>query len=129
MAASILIVDDEEPVRDLIKEVLKPHGYLLTTADGAKNALAIIHRQPLDLAIIDRNMPGGLGGLDLLKLIRSNPKTAALKVLMCTAASMTRDIDEAFQAGADDYILKPLNFPTLLAKVARVLAKPPRKKT
>ena len=128
MPATILIVDDEESVRDLIKEVLKPHGYVLLTADGAKNALTVIHRQPLDLAIIDRNMPGGLGGLDLLKLIRSNPKTAALKVLMCTAASMTRDIDEAFQAGADDYILKPLNFPTLLAKVARVLAKPPRQK-
>ena len=128
MPATILIVDDEETVRDLIKEVLKPQGYNCLLADGTKNALPIIHKDKIDLAIIDRNMPGGLGGLDLLKLIRSNPRTMGLKILMCTAASMTKDIDEAFKAGADDYILKPLHFPTLISKVARVLAAPPRAK-
>jgi CheY-like chemotaxis protein len=71
-------------------------------------------------------MPG-MTGINLVQLIRQNPKIAQVKVLMCTGASVTKEIDEAFAAGADDYVLKPLNFVQLMGKVAKALAAPPRK--
>lgn len=121
--ARILIADDEEPVRELIKEVLSGEKHEFLLADSGTKALELLRAKGADLAIIDRNMPG-LGGIDVVKVIRSDPKLAKLKVLMCTAASITAEIDEAFAAGANDYVLKPLNFPALLAKVAKALAQP-----
>ncbi|MGH2931210.1 MAG: response regulator, partial [Solirubrobacteraceae bacterium] len=123
--ARILIVDDEESIRDLIKEVLSsgPHEFHLA-ADGAQ-AFEVMRKKAVDLAIIDRNMPG-MTGIEVVQLMRQNPKFAAIKVLMCTGASVTKEIDEAFAAGADDYVLKPLNFAQLLAKVDKALAAPPR---
>lgn len=124
--ARILIVDDEEAIRDLIKEVLSSDGNheFHLAAHGAQ-AFEILRQHAVDLAIIDRNMPG-MTGIEVVQLIRHNPKTAAIKVLMCTGSSVTKEIDEAFAAGADDYVLKPLNFAQLLGKAAKVLASPPR---
>ena len=123
--ARILIVDDDADVRGIIKEVLTPHGYELQLVAGGPQALEALRKTRVDLAIVDRNMPG-MSGIEVVQLIRQNPKTASLKVLMCTASSMTKEVDEAFAAGADDYVLKPLNFASLLAKVAKTLAAPPR---
>jgi DNA-binding response OmpR family regulator len=118
--ARILIVDDEESIRDLIKEVLSTENHEFFLAGDGASAFEILRKKPVDLAIVDRNMPG-MTGIEVLQLIRQNPKTAAVKVLMCTGASVTKEIDEAFAAGADDYVLKPLNFAQLLAKVAKAL--------
>lgn len=118
--AKILIVDDEESIRELVKEVLSSNGHeFYLAADGAQ-AFEVLRKKPLDLAIVDRNMPG-MTGIEVVQLIRQNPKTSKMKVLMCTGSSVTKEIDEAFAAGADDYVLKPLNFAQLLAKVAKAL--------
>ena len=119
--ARVLIVDDEEFVRDLVKEVLLAQGHEFELAADGTAALDILRKKAIDLAIIDRNMPG-MSGIQVVQLIRQNPRTKALKVLMCTASVVTKEIDEAFAAGADDYILKPLNFSTLLSKVTKALA-------
>jgi CheY-like chemotaxis protein len=119
--ARVLIVDDEESIRDLIKEVLITEGHQFELAGTGAAALEILRRKTIDLAIVDRNMPG-MTGIELVQLIRRNPKTKDVKILMCTASSVTKEIDEAFNAGADDYVLKPLNFPALLSKVAKALA-------
>lgn len=119
--ARILIIDDEENIRALIKEVLIPQGHQFELAAGGAQALDILRKQKIDLVIIDRNMPG-MTGIEVVQLIRQNPKTKGVKVLMCTASSVTKEIDEAFHAGADDYVLKPLSFPALLGKVAKALA-------
>lgn len=121
--ARILIADDEEAIRDLIKEVLASEGHDFLFAENGAQALELLRTEGADLAIIDRNMPG-LSGIDVVKVIRINPKLANVKILMCTAASVTSEIDEAFAAGANDYVLKPLNFASLLAKVAKALALP-----
>lgn len=123
--ARVLIVDDEEYIRDLIKEVLTPQGHEFDLADGGVAAFELMRKKTIDLAIIDRNMPG-MSGIEVVQLIRQNPKTKGMKVLMCTGSSVTKEIDEAFAAGADDYILKPLSFPALLGKVAKALAAPPK---
>lgn len=119
--ARILIVDDEESIRDLIKEVLSSGGHEFHLAADGAQAFEILRKKPVDLAIVDRNMPG-MTGIEVVRLIRMNPKTASVKVLMCTGSSVTKEIDEAFAAGADDYVLKPLNFAQLVAKVAKALA-------
>lgn len=123
--ARILIVDDEEYIRDLIKEILSLGGHEFHLAADGQQVFEILRKKPVDLAIVDRNMPG-ISGIEVVQLIRQNPKTASIKVLMCTASSVTKEIDEAFAAGADDYVLKPLNFAALTTKVAKALASPPR---
>jgi CheY-like chemotaxis protein len=119
--ARVLIVDDEESIRDLIKEVLLAQGHEFELASNGVEAFEILRKKTIDLAIVDRNMPG-MTGIEIVQLIRQNPKTKSLKVLMCTGSSVTKEIDEAFAAGADDYILKPLSFAVLLGKVAKALA-------
>jgi two-component system response regulator MtrA len=120
--ARVLIADDEEPIRDLIKEVLATEGHEFLLAENGSKALELLRAKGADLAIIDRNMPG-MSGIDVVKVIRANPKFDKVRILMCTAASITSEIDEAFNAGADDYVLKPLNLQALLGKVAKALAK------
>ena len=121
--ARILIVDDEESIRDLIKEVLVAQGHEFELAANGVEAFDILRKKTIDLAIVDRNMPG-MTGIEVVQLIRQNPKTKTIKVLMCTGSSVTKEIDEAFSAGADDYILKPLSFPVLLGKVNKALSAP-----
>lgn len=115
--ANILIVDDDAAIQDLIKDVLQPQGHSCTLASSGAKALDAIGRTRFDLVILDRNMPV-MGGLQVLKTLRSNPATAGLKVLFCTAAERMAEVDEAFSAGATDYIVKPLDFAKLKAKVA-----------
>jgi CheY-like chemotaxis protein len=114
--AHILIVDDDDAIRDLIKDVLAAPGRTFTLASSGAEALALIAKARFDLIILDRNMPK-MGGLAVLKTLRANPATAALKVLVCTAAEMLGEVEEAFAAGANDFIVKPLDFDKLKAKV------------
>ena len=66
--------------------------------------------------ILDMHMPQ-LGGMDVLKVLKNSPDLKTLPVLMCTSESVTKEIDLAFAAGADGYILKPYNMERLIAKV------------
>ena len=125
--ARILIVDDESSLHDLVKELLAPEGHELHFAGGGAEAFDLLRKKTVDLVVVDRNMPG-MSGIEVVRLIRRNSKTAAVKVLMCTNASVTKDIDEAFSAGADDYLLKAAIFAQLPGKIAKLLALPPRAK-
>lgn len=116
--ANILIVDDDAAIRDLIKEVLAVQGHTFSMASSGAEALALVAKTRFNLVILDRNMPK-MSGLDVLKTLRASPATAKLKVLICTAAGMLSEVDEAFSAGATDYIVKPLDFAKLTAKAAR----------
>ena len=121
--ANILIVDDDEAIREIIKEALSSEGYEFHLAANGSQAFEVLRNKRVDLAIVDRNMPG-ISGIEVVQLIRLNPKTASIKVLMCTASSVTKEIDEAFAAGADDYLFKPLIFAQLRGKVAKALSLP-----
>lgn len=116
--ARILVVDDDPAIADLIKDVLDRQGHACSLAPSGAKALALIEKSPFDLVILDRNMPG-LGGIEVLRTIRASKDRAGLKVIICTAAEMMAQVDEAFSAGATDYIVKPLDMAKLKAKVAR----------
>ncbi|MFI5348732.1 MAG: response regulator transcription factor [Elusimicrobiota bacterium] len=114
--AHILIVDDDSTIQDLIKEVLSMQNHTFDTAERGSEALQKIRKSKFDLVILDRGLPE-MDGIQVLKLLRASPGCAGLKVLMCTGAGMLADVDEALQAGASDYIVKPLDFAKLNSKV------------
>jgi CheY-like chemotaxis protein len=104
--ARILLVDDDEDLRDIMKDVLKSGGHEFVLASSGPEAIKILETTDVDLAITDRNMPG-MSGIEVIRHIRLDPRTAGLKVLMCTSSSFPQEIDEAFAAGADGYVFKP----------------------
>lgn len=118
--AHILVVDDEESIRALIREVLSTQNHTFDEAGTGAEALEKVRSGKYDLVVMDRNMPT-MSGIQALSILRANPQFKDLKVLMCTSASVTKEVDEAFQAGANDYILKPLNLQMLIKKVQRQL--------
>lgn len=118
--AKILVVDDEESIRDLVKLVLEREGHSVEGAGGGSEALERLRRARFDLVILDRAMPL-MSGIEVLGEVRRDPALRGLKVLMCTAAGLMSDVDEALSAGADDYAVKPLDMRELVRKVARRL--------
>ena len=120
--ARILVVDDEEAIRELVKRLLCLHGHAVDTASNGAEAVDRIQKKQFELMIIDRNMPK-MSGIDAVAIIRTSPKFANLKILMVTLMSLTKEVDEAFEAGIDGYVIKPFDMKNLLAKVESTLLK------
>lgn len=118
MAHRILVVDDEEIIRDSISFVLKKEGYTIEEAPNGKVAFEKISEQPFDVVITDIEMPV-MKGIELLeKVMQFSPQTV---VLIITAYGSLETAIAALRAGASDYILKPLEFDELLIKMKRLL--------
>ena len=116
-----LVVDDFAPMREIIRKVLQELGYehIQEANDGAA-ALPLLQAGHFDLLITDWNMPK-LAGIDLLRAVRAEPKTAKLPVLMVTAEVKREQIIAATQAGVNGYIIKPFTPQALAEKVRKVL--------
>jgi two-component system chemotaxis response regulator CheY len=119
--AKILAVDDEPSLLALMKDLLTLSGHNVHTADSAVDCLAKLRVGGFELLILDVNMPP-LNGLEVLRMIRRDPALKTLPVLMCTARDMTDDLDQAFEAGANGYIVKPFTAAALNASVTKSLA-------
>lgn len=113
----VLIADDDDAVREVITAALADNHQVDAARDGFE-AMELIKKNAYDLLILDRNMPR-LNGIQTLQLLRAAPATKSLKVLMCTSAGMIGEVDEAFAAGADDYLVKPIDLDRLIKKVAK----------
>ena len=104
---TILLVDDSLIMRRIIASFLKKMGYLyVREASNVQEALDILDKEQIDLVFSDYSMPG-LSGLELLKIIRSDPRKKELTFIMITAEAQLRQIVMAFQEGAHHYITKP----------------------
>lgn len=115
----ILLVEDEPKIADTLKLGLSENGYRVSVAYDGNIGYKVFQTEPFDLVILDINLPG-MNGYDLCKAIRTvNTK---VPVIMLTALSALNDKIEGYDAGADDYIVKPFEFRELLLKV-RVLLK------
>ena len=114
---SILVVDDEAPMRRLLSSNLKASGYSVRSATDGTEALKLIEEHPFDLLLLDVNIPGPTG-LQVLEAVR---REANLPVLMLSARGRERDKVEALDLGADDYLCKPFGVPELLARVKALL--------
>jgi len=116
--ATILIVDDEAEVREVLEEYFVAHGYAALGAENASAAKEIAARHPVDLALVDIHMPGE-DGLSLARFLRE--RYAKLAIVMLTSASTVVDRIVGLEMGADDYVPKPFDPRELVARVKSVL--------
>jgi two-component system alkaline phosphatase synthesis response regulator PhoP len=117
---SVLVIDDEVNILELIKYNLEKEGYSVVACETGEQGLCIINNEQPDLLILDLMLPG-MDGLEVCKRIRSSSQTAGLPVIMLTAKGKECDKILGLETGADDYLTKPFSIRELEARVKAVL--------
>ena len=119
---SILVVDDDPNNVDIVQTYLESKGYQVTTAANGKEALAKLESARPKVVLLDVMMPG-MDGWQVCRTIKNHPEYGThTKVIMVTAKGAFEDKFEGLRSGADDYVVKPVDFKDLLEKVERNLA-------
>ena len=121
-ARTILVVDDNEMNRDVLSRRLQRHGYDVAVAVDGRQALELLAARSFVLILLDIEMPG-LGGLDVLQIIRQTHSAAELPVIMVTARHESHDVVAALNAGANDYVTKPIDFAVTMARIETQLGR------
>ena len=116
----ILVVDDEDHIRRILKFQLEKHGYRVVLAENGEAALELVRREAPDLVILDLMMPK-IDGFETCKRIRQNFQTAQIPIIMLTAKSDLPDKIHGLEDGANDYLIKPYSNEELLLRVRNVL--------
>jgi two-component system phosphate regulon response regulator PhoB len=119
-AARVLLVDDDQDIREVVGAMLDAVGLTVDAATSAEEALERVRAEKFDLVVLDWNLPG-MTGIELCRLIRRDKKLSRLPVLFLTAHASSRDVVEAFASGADDYVVKPFRAPELGARIFGLL--------
>jgi two-component system phosphate regulon response regulator PhoB len=117
---TILVVDDEEDILELVGYNLSRSNYQVRYAATGKEALALTRQVLPDLIVLDLMLPG-LDGLDVCKQLKRDPRTAGIPIVMLTAKGEEADVVRGFDLGADDYVTKPFSPRILVARVQAVL--------
>ncbi len=120
MSARILIVDDLAPNLHLLQVKLSAEYYDVLLAQSGEKALEMVETEKVDLILMDAIMPG-LDGFETCQALKSNPQTYHIPVIMVTALDSTKDRIRGLEAGADDFITKPIDDFNLLARVRSLL--------
>ena len=116
----ILIVDDHQDNIDVLQARLEAWGFETETAMNGATAVARVERQPPDLVLLDVMMPE-MDGCEVARRIKGNPNLPFIPIIMQTALDSTENKVEGLEAGADDYITKPIDFPELEARIRSML--------
>lgn len=122
----ILVVDDEADLIELVTYNLRKEGYTVDSAPNGESALSKIRKGNYDLLILDLLLPG-IQGIEICKILRNDPKTTNLPIIMLTAKGEEVDKILGLEMGADDYITKPFSTRELLARVKAVLRRSDKK--
>ena len=123
MVPRILVCDNEDVLRDLVRASPGNNGHNLVEARDGDEALALARDTKPDLVLLDMMMPGR-SGLDVLAELRADPELAETRVVMLTARTQAADREAAAEAGADRFLTKPFSPLQLAALVEEMLAEP-----
>lgn len=125
MSARVLVVDDQEDIREMAALVLRGAGFDVVTAPSGDDALRLARAEAFDVVLLDINMPGR-DGWSTLKLLRADGALHDLPVAMFSIKSEVRDKMASLQDGAVDFIAKPFGVDELVSRVRRIVASHPR---
>lgn len=121
MAKTIMVVDDEENLRELLKAILKQEKFKVVTACDGKECLNKLKKMKPDLILLDMFMPG-MSGRETCEKIRKNPRTKNIKIIFLTVARLSyTGKDVLFKLNVSDYITKPFDNNDLVKRVKKVL--------
>ena len=121
--AKILLVEDNDVNRDMLSRRLERRGYeVIIAADGVQGE-AIARSEIPDLILMDMSLPV-MDGWELARRLKDDDSTRVIPILALTAHVMAGDREKALDAGCDDYDIKPIEFPRLLAKIEALLNRP-----
>ncbi len=123
MAKRVLIVEDEPMVAENLQALLAAKGYETELAGDGSEAIAKARAGQPDLILLDIMLPK-LGGFDVCRILKADPATKAIKIVMVTGLGRMGEVETAFKNGADDYLIKPVDTARLLKKLEKVLATP-----
>jgi two-component system, OmpR family, response regulator MtrA len=117
VTSAVLIVEDDERIRAVMRMALHEEGYDVREAESAEQALESFEREPADLVLVDLMLPG-MTGFDLCRALR---RLSGVPILIVTARSDTHDVVGGLEAGADDYVTKPFATKELAARMRALL--------
>jgi two-component system phosphate regulon response regulator PhoB len=120
MSASILIVEDEEPIQILLSYNFESEGYRVRATAQGEDVAHLVGEERPDLIVLDWMLPG-ISGIEVCRLLRARPETRDIPVIMLTARGEENERVRGLATGADDYIVKPFSVPELLARVRTIL--------
>ena len=122
--AKVLIVEDEETLARNLAEKLRSEGFTVFTADDGEEGLETLREEHPDLIVLDIMLPK-LDGLSLCRMVRRDPATAHIPIIMLTARGTEVDKIVGLESGADDYVVKPFGLGEFLARVRAVMRRAP----
>ena len=123
----VLVVDDEQPIVESLVYSLRKEGFDVSSAPNGLDAWQRIQAQPPDVVLLDVMLPG-MDGFNVCRLLRSNPKSQHVRVMMLTARGEETDEIVGFNLGADDYVSKPFRMRPLIERVKALLRRPTEEK-
>ena len=116
----IVVADDDDDILDLVALTLERSGHVVHRARDGEEALELVKRERPDLAVLDVSMPK-LDGLELTRLLREDPDTSAVRIVLLTALVQESDVSDGLAAGAHDYVRKPFSPQELQERVGVLL--------
>jgi DNA-binding response OmpR family regulator len=118
----VLVADDDADIRDLVAFKLDQAGFEVIAVEDGKAALDQARGRQPTLAVLDVSMPG-LSGIDVCRMLRSDPATAGMLIILLTARVQEQDVEGGFSAGADDYVTKPFSPRELVSRIQSLLSR------
>jgi len=120
MSKKILVVEDQEDNRQILRDLLSSAGYEMSEAGDGQEALAAVAKQRPDLILMDIQLPV-MDGYEATRRIKSDPKTRSIPIIVVTSYALSGDESKARDAGCDAYVTKPYSPRALLAKIKEFL--------
>ena len=112
-----LVIDDSKPIRSILTQILVSIGFTVVQAENGLEALEVLKKQNVDLALVDWNMPE-MDGYEFIKEVRKDNACKKMLLMMVTTETALNKVTKALEAGADEYIMKPFTKEMIVEKLA-----------